>query len=98
MLSRACTSSMSLMNFSTSSSARLILQPYFLTLLGASHRSRSKHDGRRIVVRERHQRPRVKDLGTKWKIFYWDYSSGKRCAHTKSWAKNKFPSWAEAQR
>jgi integrase len=50
------------------------------------------------VVRERHQRPRVKDLGSKWKIFYWDYSSGKRCAHTKNWAKNKFPTWAEAQR
>jgi hypothetical protein len=49
-------------------------------------------------VRERHQRPRVKDLGSRWKIFYWDYSSGKRCAHTKSWAKNKFPTWAEAQR
>jgi hypothetical protein len=42
--------------------------------------------------------PRVKDLGSKWKIFYWDYSSGKRCAHTKSWAKNRFPTWAEAQR
>jgi len=49
-------------------------------------------------VRERHQRPRVKDLGSKWKIFYWDYSSGKRCAHTKSWAKSRFPTWAEAQR
>ena len=50
------------------------------------------------MVRERHQRPRVKDLGSKWKIFYWDYSSGKRCAHTKSWAKSRFPTWAEAQR
>jgi hypothetical protein len=59
---------------------------------------RSKHHGKELVVRERHQRPRVKDLGTKWKIFYWDYSSGKRCAHTKSWAKSKFPTWAEAQR
>jgi integrase len=49
-------------------------------------------------VRERHQRPRVKDLGSKWKVFYWDYSSGKRCAHTKSWAKSRFPTWAEAQR
>ena len=28
------------------------------------------------MARERHQRPRVSDLGTKWKIFYWDYSSG----------------------
>src|SRR6266705_349897 len=69
-----------------------------MTLLSATHRSRSKHHGRRIVVRERHQRPRVKDLGSKWKIFYWDYSSGKRCAHTKSWAKSRFPTWAEAQR
>jgi integrase len=67
-------------------------------LQDVTHRSRSKHHGRRIVVRERHQRPRVKDLGSKWKIFYWDYSSGKRCAHTKSWAKNRFPTWAEAQR
>jgi integrase len=40
----------------------------------------------------------VKDLGNKWKIFYWDYSSGKRCPHSKSWAKSKFPTWAEAQR
>jgi integrase len=50
------------------------------------------------LVRERHQRPRAKDLGNKCKIFYWDYSSGKRCARTKSWAKSKFPTWAEAQR
>ena len=65
----------------------------------ATHKSRRlKHHGKDIVVRERHQRPRVKDLGNKWKIFYWDYSSGKRCAHTKSWAKSKFPTWAEAQR
>lgn len=59
---------------------------------------RLKHHGKENVVRERHQRPRVKDLGNKWKIFYWEYSSGKRCAHTKSWAKSKFPTWAEAQR
>jgi hypothetical protein len=49
-------------------------------------------------VRERHQRPRVKDLGSKWKIFFWDYSSGKRCGHTKSWAKSRYPTRAEAQR
>ena len=29
--------------------------------------ARLKHHGRRIVVRERYQRPEVKDLGTKWK-------------------------------
>ena len=66
--------------------------------VGATHRSRLKHHGKETVVRERHQRPRVQDLGTKWKIFYWDYSSGKRCGHTKSWAKSKFPTRAEAQR
>jgi hypothetical protein len=50
----------------------------------ATHKSRRlKHHGKEIVVRERHQRPRVKDLGSKWKVFYWDYSSGKRCPHTK---------------
>jgi integrase len=60
--------------------------------------SRLKHHGRRIVVRERHQRPRVSDLGTKWKIFYWDYSSGKRRGRTKSWAKNLVSTRTEAQR
>jgi hypothetical protein len=42
-------------------------------------------------VRERHQRPRVGDLGTKWKIFYWDYSSGSRRGRTKSWARAWLP-------
>ncbi len=50
------------------------------------------------MVRERHQRPRVSDLGTKWKIFYWDYSSGKRRGHTKSWGKDLVPTKTEAQR
>jgi integrase len=50
------------------------------------------------VVRERYQRPRVRDLGTKWKIFYWDYSSGKRRGRTRSWSKNSAASRAEAQR
>ncbi|PYX96678.1 MAG: hypothetical protein DMG71_05075 [Acidobacteria bacterium] len=64
----------------------------------ATHKSRLKHHGRRIVVRERHQRPRVSDLGSKWKIFYWDYSSGKRQGRTKSWAKSLVPTKTEAQR
>lgn len=59
---------------------------------------RLKRHGRSIVVRERHQRPRVRDLGTKWKIFYWDYSPGKRRGRTKSWAKNSVPTRIEAQR
>jgi integrase len=37
-------------------------------------------------------------LGTKWKIFYWDYSSGKRRGRTKSWAKSLVPTRTEAQR
>jgi integrase len=59
---------------------------------------RLKHHGRRIVVRERHQRPRVSDLGTKWKIFYWDYGSGNRRGRTKSWGKDLVPTKTEAQR
>ena len=50
------------------------------------------------MVRERHQRPRVSDLGTKWKIFYWDYSSGNRRGRTKSWGKDLVPTKTEAQR
>jgi len=50
------------------------------------------------VVRERYQRPRIRDLETKWKIFYWDYSSGKRRGRTKSWSKNSASTRAEAQR
>ena len=69
-----------------------------MILPGATPRSRLKHHGRRIVVRERHQRPRVGDLGTKWKIFYWDYSSGSRRGRTKSWAKSLAPTRIEAQR
>jgi integrase len=49
-------------------------------------------------VRERYQRPRIRDLGTKWKIFYWDYSAGKRLGRTKSWSKSSAPTRAEAQR
>ena len=69
-----------------------------MTPVRATRRSRLKHHGRRIVVRERHQRPRVSDLGSKWKIFYWDYSSGKRQGRTKSWAKSLVPTKTEAQR
>ena len=49
-------------------------------------------------MRERYQRPRIRDLGTKWKIFYWDYSSGKRRGRTRSWSKNSVASRAEGQR
>jgi hypothetical protein len=65
---------------------------------GATHRSRLKHHGKEIVVRERHQRPRVQDCGTKWRICYWDYRSRKRSGRTKSWAKSLVPTRTEAQR
>jgi integrase len=50
------------------------------------------------VVRERYQRPEVQDLGTKWKLFYWDYTATPRQRRTKSWAKSIVPSEREAQR
>jgi integrase len=60
--------------------------------------SRLKHHGGRIVVRERYQRPEVKDLGTKWKLSYWDYSARPRSRRSKVWAKSKVLSEKEAQR
>jgi hypothetical protein len=60
--------------------------------------ARLKHHGRRIVVRERYQRPEVKDLGTKWKLSYWDYSVRPRSRRSKVWAKSGVPSEKEAQR
>jgi hypothetical protein len=59
---------------------------------------RLKHHGRRIVVREKYQRPEVKDLGTKWKMAYWDYSSKPRRKRSKVWAKSTAPSKLDAQR
>lgn len=49
--------------------------------------ARLKHYGRRIVVREKYQRPEVKDLGTKWKMYYWDYSAKPRRKRSKTWSK-----------
>jgi integrase len=49
-------------------------------------------------VQERYQRPQVQDLGTKWKLFYWDYSEGPRRRRTKTWAKSAMPTQREAQR
>ena len=49
-------------------------------------------------MRERYQRPEVQNLGTKWKLFYWDYTATPRQRRTKSWAKSIVPSEREAQR
>jgi integrase len=68
-----------------------------MSLFSVTHGSRLKHHGKEIVVRTRHQRPRVQDCGTKWRICYWDYRSRKRTGRTKSWAKSLVPTRTEAQ-
>ena len=69
-----------------------------MTTFDAKRRPRLKHHGRRSVVQERYQRPKVQDVGTKWKMYYWDYSEGPRRRRSKSWAKSAVPSQREAQR
>jgi integrase len=69
-----------------------------MILRADSDRARLKHHGRRIVVREKYQRPEVKDLGTKWKMVYWDYSSKPRRKRSKVWGKHTAPSKRDAQR
>jgi integrase len=64
----------------------------------ATDRKGSRHHGKEIVVRERHQRPRVQDSGARWRICYWDYRSGKRCGRTKTWTKSVVPTRTEVQR
>ncbi|HEV2132633.1 MAG TPA: tyrosine-type recombinase/integrase [Terracidiphilus sp.] len=49
-------------------------------------------------MRDRYQRAQVHDLGSKWKLFYWDYTRVPRQRRSKSWAKSKVPSQREAQR
>jgi integrase len=50
------------------------------------------------VVQERYQRAQLQDLGSKWKLFYWDYTQTPRQRRTKSWAKSNVPGQREAQR
>lgn len=72
-----------------------------MMLADATDKARLKHHGRRIVVREKHQRPEVpevKDLGTKWRMAYWDYSSRPRRKRSKVWGKQAVPTKREAQR
>lgn len=59
--------------------------------------ARLRRRGKKPVVRERYQRPKVMDLGTKWKIVYWDYSSQPRKKRSKVWSKKPVPSRVEAQ-
>jgi integrase len=50
------------------------------------------------VVQQRYQRAQVQDLGSKWKLFYWDYNQSPRQRRTKSWAKSHVPGQREAQK
>lgn len=49
-------------------------------------------------MQERYQRAQLQDLGSKWKLFYWDYTQTPRQRRTKSWAKSNVPGQREAQR
>jgi integrase len=62
-------------------------------------RPRLKHRGEEVkAVREKYQRPKVRDEGNKWKIFYRDYSSGIPQRRSKTWMKSKVRTQREAQR
>ena len=49
-------------------------------------------------MREKYPRPEVRDLGTKWKLVYCDYSSLPRRKRSKVWGKQRALSKREAQR
>lgn len=59
---------------------------------------RLKHRGKAKAVRDKHQRPKVRDAGSKWKVTYWDYSSGEPKHRSKVWAKSIVRTQREAQR
>lgn len=62
-------------------------------------RPRLKHRGEEVkAVREKHQRPKVRDVGNKWKLSYRDYSSGSPQRRSKVWAKSVVQSQRQAQR
>ena len=59
---------------------------------------RLKHHGRRTEVQERYQRAQLQDLGSKWNLYYWDFTRTPRQRRTKSWAKSRVPGQREAQK
>lgn len=61
-------------------------------------RPRLKHRGKVKAVRDKHQRPTLRDVGRKWKMSYWDYSSGEPKHRSKVWAKSVASTQREAQR
>ncbi len=58
---------------------------------------RLKHHGKGKVVQQKHQNPKVQDLGSKWKIVYWDYSTGETHKRSKVWAKSGVPTLRKVQ-
>jgi len=69
-----------------------------MTTFDATKRPRLKHHTGRNVVRGRYQRAQVKDLGNRWKLYFWDYTTTPRRKRTKSWSKSDVRSQREAQR
>jgi hypothetical protein len=61
-------------------------------------RPRLEHRGKVKAVRDKHQRPKLRDVGSKWKVTYWDYSSGEPKHRSKVWAKSVASTQREAQR
>jgi hypothetical protein len=49
-------------------------------------------------VRDGYQRPEIFEVGKKWKMVYWDYSSQPRRKRSKVWGKGVVPTRREAQR
>lgn len=56
------------------------------------------HRGKAKAMREKYQRPKVRDVGRKWKLTYWDYSSGTKRHRSKVWAKSVVRTQRDAQR
>jgi len=64
----------------------------------ATMRPRLRYRGKVTAVRDKHQRPKVRDAGNKWRITYRDYSSGEPKHRSKVWSKSVARTQREAQR
>src|SRR5713226_4666252 len=86
----------SVVRTSSSSFERNLLANRLEVLINKSHGWSTT--GRSSVVHKmRHQRPKISSLGPKWRITYWDYTSGEARRRTKVWSKTQVPSQWEAQ-
>ena len=68
-----------------------------MSAFNATMRPRLQHRGKVKAVREKHQRPKVREVGNKWKITYWDYSSGEPKHRSKVWGKGMARTQRQAQ-